>query len=74
MARRVPSCHVVTERDEHICAGQGLFSYFSDGLSIRGGDRFKSCQPDIVMSQDIADTRTHGNVGSGVVHFGFCGW
>jgi hypothetical protein len=27
-----------------------------------------------VMSQDIADTRTYGNVGSGVLHFGFRGW
>jgi hypothetical protein len=27
-----------------------------------------------VMSQDIADTRTHGYVGSGVLHFGFRGW
>src|SRR4051794_10569295 len=24
------------------------------------GRRFKSCQPDSVMSQDIADARTHG--------------
>jgi hypothetical protein len=27
-----------------------------------------------VMSQDIGDTRTHGNVGSGVCHFGVLGW
>ena len=27
-----------------------------------------------VMSQDIADTRTYGNVGSGVLHFGVRGW
>jgi hypothetical protein len=26
------------------------------------------------MSQDIEDTRTHGNVGSGVRHFGVRGW
>lgn len=25
------------------------------------------------MSQDIADTRTYGNVGSGVLHFGLVG-
>ena len=33
------------------------------------GRRFKSCQPDRVMSQDIADTRTYGNVGPGVSSF-----
>jgi hypothetical protein len=27
-----------------------------------------------VMSQDIGDTRTYGNVGSGVFRFGFRAW
>jgi len=38
------------------------------------GRRFKSCQPDLVMSQDIGDTRTHGTWVRVFLHFGVCGW
>ena len=33
-----------------------------------GGRRFKSCQPDSVMSQDIADSRTYEIVGPAVFY------
>jgi hypothetical protein len=35
---------------------------------------FKSLRHRHVMPPDIADTRTHGIVGSGVLHFGVRGW
>jgi hypothetical protein len=50
---------------------RSLVAHLTGGQGVAGSN---PVSPTDVMSQDIPDTRTHGNVGSGVCHFGVWGW